>query len=526
MSQQDSNDDITVPEEVIAAFVDEPKTGKDVQSSEESEEKQNTEPKKDKRMSKGLKIGLLVFAWILLMGGAVGLAFLLRPKIEIVAHEEEFKWNEAEKEDIKTVDVDFYSLYDANAIEFEYPFRSIYDASTGKNVNPNFDSKLQFVPQINGLKNKDVQAKINQRIVDVARNTDVPESQTVQVKNGDNMFNVLSIMISGYYEQVEGYSRDLIYNRVGLNFDLTTGDEITFDDIFVKGANVESIVFKRFYNTLSTKYSFDLLNAERGISGKESGACTMWCDPNLDVEEYYAQKEKAENNLANIEEIAMNETRKYLAGEKRFYLESAGPVFIYNDGPNMATTNYFAPDDVQYFAYLGEYRTSESIYEDDAVGLKNVFLSSVNTGYSSFGWVEETDEYFIDYLADRGMGDLVNKEKTLLVLHDLVNKALNESDKSKYLYIRPNADVTKPLNKNYWTIVNQGISVYEMDKEYFRKVFRKAIFDGKTHMSSNVAEPSNPGLKAGSYDGDMVVVKLPADYGITGNGYLDDNDEL
>ena len=126
----------------------------------------------------------------------------------------------------------------------------------------------------------------------------------------------------------------------GLNFDLVTGDELSFDDIFVKGANVEGLVYKRFYSQLSSDYAFDLLDVERGIEGKEAGNCTMYCDPSVSLEEYRARKSEIEMKIANIEEIAMVETKQYLAGERKFYLESAGPVFIFDDG-RRETRRYF-----------------------------------------------------------------------------------------------------------------------------------------------------------------------------------------
>ncbi len=507
---ESNTDDKVTPEDLTTAFTE--KLSDDKSESEAKDERQAEQEKREpasekksnkkKHNHKKLWIGVLIIAWLLLIGGAVCLAFSLRPKIETASDEEVFRWNEAEKEAVELVDVNFYDFYDTNAVEFYYPYRYMYDEATGGNLNAEYDAKLSSVPQIKGLKNHEVQTIINNRIVEVAQSLNVPEGRGVDVRIGCNMFNVLSLLLSGYDEE-HTY-------RIGLSFDLTTGNELTFDDIFVKGANVESMVFKRFYNQLSSNYSFEVLYAERGIQARESGECYMWCDENVSLEEYRMRKERAEDALANIEEIAMNDTMKYLAGEKLFYLENAGPVFIYNN--NTSLTDCFMADDVGFFAYLGKYRTIESIYEDDTIGVKHLFLSAVNAGGVKHGWIEEGDKYFVDYLDGDNSDDWQETEK---ILHGLVKTVMDKSDDSKYYYIAI-TNVSLLDEGGYWVVWRDGY-VYEMDKEYYDKTYRKVIFDRKTHRVG-AAEPLNPLPSVDAYG--RVTSKILGDYGIPNSSLL------
>ncbi|MDO4747441.1 MAG: hypothetical protein Q4A70_03865 [Candidatus Saccharibacteria bacterium] len=512
LSESDTNEEVT-PEDLASAFTGGPADNKDELEAkkqdqteqEKGESGSEKESDKKKHTRKKVWIGLSIIAWLLLIGGAVLLAFYLRPKIEIATDEEAFKWNEVKKEAVELVDVDFYSFYDTNAIEFYFPYRSIYDKEIDGNSNPDYNVKLQFVPQIKGLKNHEVQEKINNRIISVAQSISVPNDKSVRVHIGCNMFNVLSLLLSGYDEKYTNY-------YTGLSFDLTTGDELAFDDIFVKGANVESMVFKRFYNQLSSNYSFEVLYAERGIQEWEAGNCSMWCDEKVSLEEYRVRKENAENSLANIEEIAMNETKKYLAGEKPFYLENAGPVFIFDNTTKL--TDCFMADDVGFFAYLGKYRTDESIYEDESVGVKHLFLSAVNAGDEKYGWIEEGDKYFVDYLTE--FND-ENRQEEERILRDLIEKIIDKSDNSKYHYILI-TDIGLHDRGDYWA-VHYNYYVYEMDKEYYDRKFRKAIFEGKTHRAG-VAEPYNPIPKKDMYDDNKVAVKTQRDYEIPEDVFL------
>ena len=110
--QDDGNDsslnksttsDIT-SEQLAKAFTGKPVGGEAAGSKYQNQENKKQEAKKTnqkessetkKRRAKWVKIGLFLVVWLLLIGGAIWLAFLSRPKVEVVGDregEKEFEW--------------------------------------------------------------------------------------------------------------------------------------------------------------------------------------------------------------------------------------------------------------------------------------------------------------------------------------------------------------------------------------------------------------------------------------------------
>ncbi len=459
---------------------------------------------KRRKLTKKQKITIVVIiVWFMLIAGAVALAYVLRPKAKEGTTEDGYKWQSSDEQELDVVDVDYYSYYDANDIEFYYPYGYEYDSATGQNSNPEFDARYMRVPQIKGLKNQEVQARINDRIMSVAKEFVTSDEDSLNVHIGANLDNVLSIEFGKNEYDGEHHWSNQRYK--GITFDLGTGDEITFDEIFTKSANITALVYKRFYNALSSDYSFDLLAKGRALGEAEAGICVQFCEEGKSVADLKSEMAAIKEKLSNIEEIAQQEAQKYLAGNKEFYLESAGPVLIYDDSKEIA--EYYTEDDARYFAFYKKYLTSESLYENDNVGIENMFLTANYGGNVNVAWIEETDNYFVDYEADI-TGD-VEKEKSLQYMRDAVEQILTTRPSSKYMYIHMEGEVHQ--SNNIYNVANLYITTYVMDKSYYDSTFRKAIFDGKNH-SATMSLNKMP--RGDGYDESEVVIKETSDYNI------------
>lgn len=95
--------------------------------------------------------------------------------------------------------------------------------------------------EIDGLKDKNIEDKINKEIKDTAFRL-IPEvEETVRINSyvQGNFSNVLSISIYGGYSDVH------------LNYDLTTGNQIKFEECFTENANIKSILQNCLYDELT-----------------------------------------------------------------------------------------------------------------------------------------------------------------------------------------------------------------------------------------------------------------------------------
>lgn len=117
--------------------------------------------------------------------------------------------------------------------------------------------------QIEGLKNKEVQDRINQEIKNIAFHQVTQEEQNnpkidriyIQVYCQANFSNILSLHTvketrkKGKTENVYEYA-----DSVGMNYNLATGEKLTFSDLFTNDANIKSILSQSAYTTFAEEY--------------------------------------------------------------------------------------------------------------------------------------------------------------------------------------------------------------------------------------------------------------------------------
>lgn len=123
--------------------------------------------------------------------------------------------------------------------------------------------------KISGLKDKQVEAKINDRIKEIAFGC-IPsgeaEHKEVWLYSQGNFSNILSLSISSNirmkrkpgdpdYDYSSDYNYNYFYSSRGITFDLNTGNEITLDDVFVDHYNYKTIIANELYQTLAYSYN-------------------------------------------------------------------------------------------------------------------------------------------------------------------------------------------------------------------------------------------------------------------------------
>lgn len=132
---------------------------------------------------------------------------------------------------------DTYNNNDLHVTEESY---TPNDENIFKADDDNFDYKQNSKYfQISGLKNQSIQDKINKEIKKYTADTTFYTKSTINA----NFSNVLSITISKLVDINK-------YDNINLNYDLTTGKQIPFKNLFVKGANLNYIMSSSIYDSL------------------------------------------------------------------------------------------------------------------------------------------------------------------------------------------------------------------------------------------------------------------------------------
>ena len=382
------------------------------------------------------KVIILLIIWIL--GLSTIYYFFGYKKEKIVAFEE--------PEEIKKdyPEVDYYSFYDENDLTIE---RKEYNSSSN-----------YFV--ISGLKNKNIENKINNELYDFTKNLNT-DNNGIYMQLGLNMANILSVH-TWYYD-------GNFYTRKSLNYDLTTGNKIDFKSLFTSDANLSSILYRGVYDYLSTDVSFKLLSLNRELRSTEifnsQGAIAQYYGGRT-IEEIKQDIENNQQILDNIEDYTVKEARQLLDKEEiNFYLTNYGIHIIYEDKIINLLTKYNS----SYFAFYNKYKTENSIYENANIGKKNLFLSSHSNSMLVNSKIEFRDDYaLIDFESDYELDNL-----------DYVDTLVNSFtfDKNKFTYLN--------ISGLYSTTI-ASIKYYEitsciMDKEYFNNTYKYKLFDSKEY---------------------------------------------
>lgn len=335
----------------------------------------------------------------------------------------------------------------------------------------NFSGEEIKIPQIEGLKNTQIEEKINKDIYN--RCYGYIQNITVNMVEGNEInsyYNVMSnfsniISINFYFNENGNI------NRIYLNYNLTTGERLKFEDLFVKDADIIGIVRKALAERMSNDDYWE--NVMEG--------------------DYIASFD--ENELYKVVKGFMTEE------EKDFMFSPSTIYFNFNNyGGNIKMIDI--PDNISIYT---KYLTEESIYERNDIGRKNIF-TLVETNYDIFksieyGYLEDNLWYDISF------GGLYLPEKTIsddkLMKYELLENKIFNDTQSKIEEIRIKAKnnpdnfymiFTKPVLQIYtdeiydenngwiYTYSNMAVTriytrLYEMPLEVYKNTYKDKLID-------------------------------------------------
>lgn len=228
--------------------------------------------------------------------------------------------------------------------------------------------------QISGLNNNVIQNNINKDLESAALNfykekvTDLNEviNVIVNVNNTANFANTLSFEVS-YVAKKDDDGDGFYQGFKGLNYDLTTGEKITFDKLFTSNAPMEEILRKSAYYSLIRK------NLTTNLAGE------------LEVADY-----------GDVEEQTKLFVEKYKKGKITEFEFSPKTINVFwgeNDIIEIDMTKYS-----DYIAIYNRYLSDDvNIYERNDVGLKNLYtLTERNASQYTYMNYQKGSNYFID----------------------------------------------------------------------------------------------------------------------------------
>ena len=280
--------------------------------------------------------------------------------------------------------------------------------------------------QISGLKNKNVETKINKEIEHMALNwykeeiKDLDEVINVYVSmwNFANFANTVSFNIT-YVAKIDDDGDGFYQGEKGLSFDLNSGEKIIFQDLFTSDAPMEDILRKAAY------YSLISYRVEDNLAG------------DLVVSDYG----DIENEIVQIINL-------YKRGKlTEFWYTPRNINVLYKENQMISID---MKDFAEYIAIYSRYLSENSLYVNDNIGIKDIYtLANRHKDIYYYENYQNRDNYFIEISINFQSED--NDEFAKKITQDKIKAIEEEIQKVKQKAVE---------NSNKFYILNYHISIY------------------------------------------------------------------
>jgi len=280
--------------------------------------------------------------------------------------------------------------------------------------------------QISGLKDKNIENKINKEIEyaalncykDEIKNLDEVINISVNMWESANFANTISFELN-YTAKIDDNDDGFYQGTQGLNYDLKIGDKITIDKLFTANAPIEDILRKVAY------YNFVSCTLEDNLAG------------DLIISDY-----------GNIEDEIAKIINSYKRGKLTEFSYTPMSINLFYKENEIITLNM--KDFAQYIAIYNRYLSEDSLFEQDNIGIKNIYTLSrrYNNIYYYTNYQNE-DNYFIDISID--FQSIDTDEFAKKIIQDKIAGIEKEIEKIKQ---------TVANNANNFYVLNYYISVY------------------------------------------------------------------
>ena len=268
------------------------------------------------------------------------------------------------------------------------------------------EKNIEFI-QIDGLKDKQVQTKINNLLKEKAYSFGKDKRVGTSVTSSfSNMLGVSFYMIDerGQNEKSEF-----------LHIDLSTGDEIPFEDIFVSSAPIKSILAEGMYKTLAWE-----------TKGK-----------NTNEENWEDDYDISKADISDFEDKSIILAKKYEKEKGKIkYSLYFDKIIVYDllNGITDKEDRTISIDFVDHLEDIAIYKrflTEDSLFENSDIGLKNIIVCEYPKVYGIQDVINEiplnigfvSDKVYMEYFFECYISDTNNntKNKITKYLQDFSN---------------------------------------------------------------------------------------------------------
>ncbi len=294
-------------------------------------------------------------------------------------------WKNSEKT------IDLYGTFDENDITFEKLSKTV---NSGENIQ---------IPQIKGLKDKQIENKINQ---DIEKRID-KKLKEIKDNGGQKITDKYNDNEKCYrgFSNVWSYKYTIIYyledkkeeEKIYFNYELVNGEKLNFEDLFTTNADIISIIRRAFYRTMSENSTEDIGNIyfdkEKNIWMIQLNKYDYEIEDNVNVYEEYTP---------SINEYDINKKiNNFINSEKQEFYFTPSRLYIGNDYDCIEFKD-IANEVVIYDKYL----TDENLYENNNIGNKKLWTCATvgiyqyDNTYQEYGFAEDNLFYEIRMLPD------------------------------------------------------------------------------------------------------------------------------
>lgn len=326
-----------------------------------------------------------------------------------------------------------------------------------------FNSVEIQIPQISGLKNKDIETKVNNSIREKIYSSlkEYSDIEYMSFYTNANFSNVLSIICTC------GLKDD--WKEIYLNYELINGEELKLDDLLSKNTDIYTVVRKAFYRAAAGS----AVRNEDIEEPKYDPTTNTWYiyryEWNTSTES--SEKKKVEF-VIDEDEVAQNIANFINSSRKDFFFSSQG---IY-----LKTYNYFVnfTDIADNIVIYDKYLTDESLYERDDIGLKNLFTCA----FSCSNVVKYQD---YKMLGDNLFYDVAIKESDTVIWNRINAAGVNEKmcellKKKSYKKLEEYKELaSKNPDKFYVVIIRPLVSILDFENNAENTYFINTQLDIK-----------------------------------------------
>lgn len=326
-----------------------------------------------------------------------------------------------------------------------------------------FNSVEIRIPQISGLKNKDIETKVNNSIREKIYSSlkEYSDIEYMSFYTNANFSNVLSIICTC------GLKDD--WKEIYLNYELINGEELKLDDLLSKNTDIYTVVRKAFYRAAAGS----AVRNEDIEEPKYDPTTNTWYiyryEWNTSTES--SEKKKVEF-VIDEDEVAQNIANFINSSRKDFFFSSQG---VY-----LKTYNYFVnfTDIADNIVIYDKYLTDESLYERDDIGLKNLFTCA----FSCSNVVKYQD---YKMLGDNLFYDVAIKESDTVIWNRINAAGVNEKmcellKKKSYKKLEEYKELaSKNPDKFYVAIIRPLVSILDFENNAENTYFINTQLDIK-----------------------------------------------